>query len=367
MPRTIYKNKAVENSVVINDFLLEQRTKGTAYTYKSFLRKYFEELGEDPDNYFKPERDYKRDAILFAKSISDKSPNYQRGAATCIRMFFEENDVELPNKIWKKIRKISGVTVSLTDTKCPTPMQLKQVLQHGGIKERAIFLTIVSSGMRIGETMQLKHKDINFDSTPTRIRVRANYTKTGRPRTVFISDEASNALNEWLKPSERDKYINDAIAKCNIKNCKPVNDDRIFPFSPVTARVFWNRMLKKAELSDIDTDTNREKMSPHSLRRYFKTYSGMKYVERLMGHEGDRTREYDKTPEEVIKKDYLEHMNNLMVFEKRTVIDNTKEIAELEAKIDEQDKAMHEMSKLIDQLFRLNNPEPPKPSKVRHR
>lgn len=74
MSKNVYKNKTVENSVVINDFLLEQKTQGTQYTYKSFLRKYFEELNEKPDKYFKPDRDYKRDAILFAKSISDKSP-----------------------------------------------------------------------------------------------------------------------------------------------------------------------------------------------------------------------------------------------------------------------------------------------------
>jgi len=59
--------------------------------------------------------------------------------------------------------------------------------------------------MRIGEVVQLKVSDIAFDREPVRIRVRGEYTKTGKRRITFMSPEAKDAVEEWL--NYRSQYV----------------------------------------------------------------------------------------------------------------------------------------------------------------
>ena len=98
------QNKIIENSVVVNNFLLLYNAKTTKWTYKSYLKTFFEFLDLEPDKYFENGRDYKTDVLKFNNKNKNESPHYQSGAMSCLRIFFEENDVELPNKFWKKIK-----------------------------------------------------------------------------------------------------------------------------------------------------------------------------------------------------------------------------------------------------------------------
>jgi integrase len=52
--------------------------------------------------------------------------------------------------------------------------------------------------MRIGETIQLKLSDIDFDSKPTLIRIRGVTTKTQESRETFLTTEATNSLKDYL-------------------------------------------------------------------------------------------------------------------------------------------------------------------------
>jgi len=58
---------------------------------------------------------------------------------------------------------------------------------------------LASSGMRIGEALQLELDDLNLNSYPAKIYIRGEYTKSGNPRIAFIFSEAKEAVEEWLK------------------------------------------------------------------------------------------------------------------------------------------------------------------------
>ncbi len=70
------------------------------------------------------------------------------------------------------------------------------------VRGRALYLTLASSGMRIGETLKVKVADLEMDKEPVRIMVRGEHTKNGDSRIAFVSTEAKEALAEWLRRRE---------------------------------------------------------------------------------------------------------------------------------------------------------------------
>lgn len=362
------KNKKIEDSVVINNFLAMGNFKEkTKWTYKSYLKKYFEYIKVNPDEYFKNGHDYQKDIIFCIGKINDKSPSYRRGMVVVVQLILEENDIELPNKFWRKVKRNNGSKRAITDSKIPTPAELKEILQHGELKARALFLTLSSSGMRIGETVQLRISDIDLNNEPARIFVPAHITKTDAARVCFISNEARDVLKEWLcKKTEhiddnvnkhemtpRDYFLKASLAKCNIPTTKTIDDDRVFPFTAQLARKVWNRLLQKSGFDEIDKRSGYHKIHVHCLRKYFRTYSKMRFdvVEQLMGHEGNLQGQYRIIPEDELAKEYLQSMNNLMVFETHTVIDNTEDVDVLKNQITKMEKTMKEMKMLMDAMI----------------
>ena len=51
-------------------------------------------------------------------------------------------------------------------------------------------------------------KDINFKVNPTIIRIRADYTKTRVARDIYISDETTRYLKQWLDWKYRERGLN---------------------------------------------------------------------------------------------------------------------------------------------------------------
>jgi len=74
----------------------------------------------------------------------------------------------------------------------------KILLQCHNRRLKTYLLVLASSGVRAVEGCSLRVCDIHFES-PTRIHVRAQYSKTKRPRDVFISNEAARYLKEWIE------------------------------------------------------------------------------------------------------------------------------------------------------------------------
>ncbi|MSV26758.1 MAG: hypothetical protein EXS75_04015, partial [Nitrosarchaeum sp.] len=71
---------------------------------------------------------------------------------------------------------------------------------------QALFLTLGSSGMRIGEAINLKKKDLDFTTKRIKVNIPAN-TKTRTGRTTYISKEAENFLRPLVDKLESEDYI----------------------------------------------------------------------------------------------------------------------------------------------------------------
>lgn len=75
---------------------------------------------------------------------------------------------------------------------------LLRVLRNVPQRVQTVVLVLSSSGMRIGELVQLQLSNIDFTTTPTTIRLPGKITKTRTARETFITTEATKALKDYL-------------------------------------------------------------------------------------------------------------------------------------------------------------------------
>ncbi|CAD6493744.1 MAG: Phage integrase family protein [Candidatus Argoarchaeum ethanivorans] len=209
--------------------------------------------------------------------------------------------------------------IAWTDEKDMTNETIKKILAHGDIKTRALILTLVSSGMRIGEALQVGLGDLGLDHEPPQINIRGSYTKTGERRTVFISQEARECVNEWMRV--RTQYLKQATKKCNgIGTTKKIDgDERVFPFSDSVVRQLWSHVLRDAGLYEIDTSTNRVKYRIHGLRKFFRSNLTLSVpvdiVEALMGHSNYLTSAYRRYSQKQLGEAYQKGERHLTILE----------------------------------------------------
>jgi integrase len=63
---------------------------------------------------------------------------------------------------------------------------------------KAYLLVLASGGMRVVEVLAIRIRDIDFTVRPTKIHIRAGYSKTRRERDIYISNEATQTLRERI-------------------------------------------------------------------------------------------------------------------------------------------------------------------------
>jgi len=327
----------------VENFLKLYSSMNTRRAYAWSLTEFFKtvygenegRLEEHAERYFSENRDYEQDIQNFLVAINDKPPKTVRLMLTAVKSFLIENDVELPAKFWRRlIKRVRGNRALTLDT-VPSNVELRRIIMHMPVHGKALFLTLASSGMRIGEALQLKLDDIELDKNPVRVNIRGEYTKTGNSRIAFVSREAKEAIEEWLKI--RNRYIEAASGKSH-RYGKPTEDQRLFPFEANTAYAIWKNALKKSGFLKKDTQTNRHTIHPHVLRKFFRTRLGsvlpVDVVEALMGHEGYLTEVYRRYSHEDLARFYLQGEPAITVFAE------AEEVAKLRVEVEERNRQL---------------------------
>ncbi len=108
-----------------------------------------------------------------------------------------------------------------------------RVLRNAPAKLQTVILVAIASGMRLGEIVQLKISDIDFESNPTRIRVRGETSKGRENRETFLTSEATKSLKDYLKrffgwkEGENNEHLKDkpifgriSLVKASRKACR---------------------------------------------------------------------------------------------------------------------------------------------------
>lgn len=354
----------LEKSEQIENFLSNfRKDTSTIRGYRVHLTKFFKVINKDPDkDYIKDPRLMENgDKIQYLDSIEQDVKQYWKylieeekakpksitNAMSCLRVFFKQYRIRLDDVIWENIRKRGIGSKPVTRDKAPTKEILKEILEHGNAKYRALFLTWSCTGMREAELVQITSSDIDWDSDPVKIDIRHLGTdnksvKTKYSRYVFITPESAHALKEW------DKII----------HFSENDDNRVFPWRPKNVRDLWIRLLKKSGYDNVRDKKVKSPQAPdgrrvypaNCIRKFFRTRMGRfdrDLTDFLMGHKHYLTENYLRMNEEEVAKLYKEGMKHLMIYE--TSVD-TERVDSLEEQIIDKDKQIKDMQKIIDEM-----------------
>ena len=92
----------------------------------------------------------------------------------------------------------------------PYPLSLAEaqtIIANAPYKKKVMYLCMISSGTRIGETCQLKPRHVDLDKNRIMVKVLAPIAKYNRSRKTFFSTEASKVLRPMLKNLDDDDLI----------------------------------------------------------------------------------------------------------------------------------------------------------------
>ena len=323
----------------LNEFLDFYPSKNTKRVYKSGIFKFLEviygisrkgqrlseteriKLEELADQYFSEERDYSKDLLNFAVSLNNSPPKSAKTYFASVKEFLFHNDIELSYRDLKSIKRKLPKGNARTEELDLDIATITQIIEHTNVKGKALILLLGSSGMRIGEALQIELDDINMETTPFYIHIRGYYTKNGMQRDTFISKEAKTTLDEWLKV--RESYLisaqnrNKGFIKNGKGNKKSLDDNRVFPFSYSVVEQLWKNALTKSENLSYDKNTGRKQLRIHQLRKFFRSQLALgcpvEIVEALLGHEGYLTSEYRRYTKAQMGEHYLKHEHLLNI------------------------------------------------------
>jgi len=277
--------------------------------------------------------DYAGDLVRYAAWLSENySPLSRRGYISAVKQFLLLNDVELRASQERMIaRKLPRGYHPRTKDEPFTLEMVRKVCDNAPLRLRALVLTLLSSGMRLSEALRLVPEDVDFKARPVTIHLRDRYTKTGAPRDVFISAEATKALQEWM--TTREDYLGQRLRYTkNLEKAGVRGDPRIFPSTKSSLTRLFNAALlragycmeergEKGERIPIkDRETGRSPIHLHGLRKTFRTQlakaespGSIDITEKLMGHEGYLSSSYVRLSDEEVRVFYLENEHRLMI------------------------------------------------------
>jgi len=80
--------------------------------------------------------------------------------------------------------------------------ELQKIIGVAKPLKKAMYLCQTSSGMRIGEILQLRKSDLDFSKERIQVNIRASITKLKQARLTFLSKEAEKYLKPFLENLE---------------------------------------------------------------------------------------------------------------------------------------------------------------------
>jgi tyrosine recombinase XerC len=186
--------------------------------------------------------------------------------------------------------------------KIPQFLYIKEIMQMlempdnsnvFGVRDKAILEVLYSTGMRVGELININLEDINFNNNILKV-----FGKGSKERIVLINDKAVKYMEYYINFARRKLLKNNEKERALFINCF---GKRI---SVRSIRNIVNKYIEKASI--------KKNVSPHTIRHSFATHmldngADLRIVQELLGHvELSTTQIYTHVTNSKIKKIYNE-------------------------------------------------------------
>jgi len=233
--------------------------------------------------------------VIFLDKKSIK-PKTIRNWLTVVKGYFLFMGIDVFAEKCKQIVKLPKV--KRLKKEALTKEILIKLLRNLDTKLQVAVLVAVSSGMRVGEISGLTLADIEFNSDPVKINVRAETSKSGEDRETYISKEASDALQDYLQRffGWREDSPNKKLQMLRIfgrtnrireRDNRLPNPEEQLSEAILLQKALIRKLIKVPELNRLARN-GRRVIHFHAFREFFYTQvsnvSGSNYAHALMGH-----------------------------------------------------------------------------------
>ena len=296
------------------------------------------------------------------------SPGSVKMYVAIIRSYFAYYDIDIiPAKFKRRVKMPKSYR---EDEEPIDASDIRKILLSCNNRRLKTLLLILASGaMRVTECLAIRHMDIDFSVSPTKIKLRKEYSKTRVARDVYISDEATKYLKQWLdwkykNPDRKREYNNDDLLFTVTKSKSTKS---------IYVKVWheFDRLLKIVDMADKKEGEGaggiqrRKKVTIHSIRRHAKTViseqAGTDYSEFFLGHAKSP---YWTMKEEKRREIYATKIMKYLTFLDYSVIETTGK--NIEKKLDEKELEIallrerdlrheSEMKQMMEQIGKLES------------
>ena len=280
--------------------------------------------------------DVLNDYCLFLQNNYNIGTLAFRDKIITVKTFLEYNDIEIsPRKFKLKVRFPKTV---LRYKEAIDKEDIIKILNGcSDLRLKTYLMLLASTGLRATEALSIRLKDLdttdsNNNTSPAKLIIRGQYTKTKVDRYVFLTREVVEQLKIWLDFKYRkrrichiDKETGKSISEYRTPEKK--QNELIFSINRTDtpkpeilynnlAAIFAKTLDRIGMGSREDGNENRREITLHSFRRFVKTtISDLGYVdysEWFIGHSGSTYwRKKDNEKAEIYKKiePYLTFLN----------------------------------------------------------
>lgn len=257
-----------------------------------------------------------------------------------------KHKVTLPQKIKEKEQPIDASDIR------------KILLSCNNRRLKAYLLFLASSGLRAKtEACSIRNMDIDMTSSPTKIHIRGEYTKTKTSRDSYISDEATKFLKEFIEFRGETSPEQLLFTSYQNKVPKTVKDTkRVANNLYVRLNIDFMNLLKlvgmDARKESGLVNKKRHCITLHSFRRFTYTVINeqvnTRYAEFILGHSSSG---YHTEKEAKIREIYKARCMPALTVLDYTALENTGKNIEL--RLEQKDMQIFELNKQVAELQRL--------------
>jgi integrase len=226
-------------------------------------------------------------SYLVSRHENKLSPNSLSLYVAALRSYLLYHDIDIvPGKFKRRVK------LPKNHREDEEPLDVADIrrllLSCNNRRLKPYLLVLASGGMRAVEALAIRDSDIDFSVHPTKIHVRADYAKTRVARDIYVSDEATKFLKEWIEFKYRKKREATLERSDNNlvfgKQARSTNPERLYG----KIRTEFNKILETTKMDDRKEGMLRRKVTLHSFRRFVKTVIstqvGEDYSEWFLGH-----------------------------------------------------------------------------------
>ena len=130
-----------------------------------------------------------------------------------------------------------------------------------GPRDRALFLMLASTGMRIGECLQLRLEDLHLDEEPPYVDVKT--AKSGILRRVYLTRECVEALRAYIGRRFKDEPPTTWLWP------RRGNPSKVL--QKTHAQQYCYAAIRKVGLNMRDSSGLGYQLHIHSLRKFYRT------------------------------------------------------------------------------------------------